>query len=192
MKDLDPRFAVGDVRACLEHLRDADRLLDSAPRTESAELAAAASDRAASAGLVGGVVGAALLVAASRAADVGGPETPGAARELAEAVSLLRKAAAELGDHPAAAQLHQATAQWEHAPVTTASKSLATIVRALYPKLRDEHGLFDAPSLTNWTVNDAEDEAAVQAAGLGLRTRAIRVAIVVAVVVAFYVLVFTR
>ncbi len=47
------RVAVGDLRSCLEHLRDADTLLDSVPRTAAAELDEAASERAAIVGVQG-------------------------------------------------------------------------------------------------------------------------------------------
>lgn len=44
----------------------------------------------------------------------------------------------------------------------------------------------DATPLTNWGVNDAEDEAALQAAGLGSRSRLIKIGIVAVLFVGFY------
>lgn len=183
---------MGNARACLDYLREADGLLDSAPRTAAAEQAAAASDRVTGAAMIGGVVGAALVAAARQHSDLGGPATPGAARELAEAVEVLRKAAAELGDHPATAHLQQEIGRWERAPLPVAAKGLAAMVCHLHPKLRAEFGLMEAPPLTNWAVNDPEDDAALHAAGLGFRSKAIKIAIVVSLVVGFYVFLFTR
>ena len=182
------RSAVGDVRLCLERLREADTLLDSVPRTEAAEKTAADSDRVTTAVILGGAVAGALVAASGHA---GATATPTAAREFAEALALLRKVAAELGEHRAGAYLQQEVTRRNGLPLTPAAKALAAVVRDLHPKLREEFGLLDTPPLTNWSVNDAEDEAALQAAGLGWRTRAIKIALAIAALVALYAFVFS-
>lgn len=182
-----PHSVSGDPARCLDYLREADRLLDSAPRTRRAELAEATSDSVAMGAAVGGVAAAAIIAAT----EAGRSATPGAARELGEAVALLRNAAHELGSHPAGDHIQLNTTRWEHSPVERAAPQLAMMVRDVYPKLRTEFGLFDAPALTNWNVNDAEDDAALNAAGLNPKKKAIKIAIVVLIFVAFYVVLFS-
>jgi|GEM_PF-2089826 len=185
------RSSVGDITLCLAHLREADRLLDSIPRTAAAERAEVASDRAAAAGVVaGGVLRQALVVHAAQ--NDPSIATPTAVRELGEAVELLQSAANELGDHAGAQTLRRATATWDRVDPEAAAKSIATVVRSLHPKLREEFGQHASPALTNWNETSAEDEAAIDAAGLSARSRAFKIALVAIPVVLFYALLLSR
>ncbi len=173
------RSSVGNIRACLDDLREADALLDAVPRTAAAERTADVSDQGSAVFLLGGLGGVAAGLAG------GGGATPSAARELAEAVKLLRKVEAELGDHPAATEIQRALTD-ESRAVPLVARRLSETVRKVHTQLRDEFGV-STPALTNWTVNDAEDDAALNAAGLGVRSRVIKIAVVVLLFAAFYV-----
>lgn len=184
------RVAVGDLRPCLEHLREADALLDSVPRTAAAERDESASERAAIAGIAGGVAAAAVIGAAGRAV---GASTPRAAGELAEAVALLRTTVSELQEHPAAGELNRSVHRADSASaVVTAAQDLGRVVRGLHERLRQESGLTDIGPLTNWSENDEADDAAIAAAGVGGRVRAIKFAAFVVLVIAGYVFLMSR
>lgn len=179
----DPfRSTVGDIRACLEALREADRLLDAAPRTQRAELELAAVERRHA--WIGEVAGLSIAAPGRLVGDVTVAATPGADRELADAIAHLRVAVAELGEHPSAAQLDQAIATCEHAPIDQAANGLSAVVRVLHPSLREAFGLLDAPPLTQWTVDDADDLLAREAAGVSRARRALRGGVVAAIVLA--------
>jgi predicted cobalt transporter CbtA len=54
--------------------------------------------------------------------------------------------------------------------------------------LRAEFGLISSPPLTNWAVHDAEDDAALAAAGLSRGSKAFTIIAVVVLVVTGYAL----
>ena len=169
-------------------MREADRLLDSAPRTAQAELVAN-SPQAPGAGAVGGLPGLAIAAAQGAFEETA---TPNAERELAEATALLEQVADELGPHPAAAQLRTAIARGKQRDLKDAAAELGALVRQLHPALRAEFGLMDIAPLTNWVDNDAADDDATRAAGVGFGRPLLQFVVGVTAFCTIYWFVFLR
>jgi hypothetical protein len=141
--------------------------------------------------MAGGVIGAAIVASASRNFH-SGSATPAATTEYEQAVALLKTAAKALDQHQATQGLHDAIRQANQMPVLNAAGYLAHYIRWLHPRLREEFGLLDLPALSNWNATDAEDLAAMKAAGVGWGPKvawAVGLGIVVCV---FYAWVFSH
>jgi hypothetical protein len=108
------RYSVGDIAVCLDRLREADQLLYSAPRTAARERLDAATNRHVGGGAIGGVLANITAAVESRGLE-GVDPTPAGASEYANALRCLREAAAELREHPAAAQIRESVARFEGA-----------------------------------------------------------------------------
>jgi hypothetical protein len=153
-----------EVRNVLEHLREADQLLYSAPRTETRDrIEAAPGDVPIGIFLPGGD-------ALHGTVDFGS-EGAGAPREYAAALTCLRAAVARLGAHPDAQQLADFVAQAERTPIARGAPELAYRVRWLFSKLQSDFGLTSVAPLTVWQHLDEDDIAALEAANVRASTK---------------------
>lgn len=168
-----------DAAAVLNQLREADRLLAGVRQTEAWDVVNAASDRAAMTGVAGAALG----------ATAGPIVSPQAARELEEAIALIREAARAMEQHPAAKTLEQAAAASGHS-LTLRAQTLMGVLRHVEHALRRDYQLGHIPPLTDWSARDADDHEAMMAAGLSPVRRALTIAGVVLAFIGFYVWVF--
>lgn len=182
-----PARATPDPKTGLDQLREAHQLLDGALRTEQWEQAQAASDAV----VARSALGSALAGAVTKAV-VGAQGSPGATREFEEGLTCLRRAANSLEGHAAADELHDAIGRARGLPLSTAIARLSPVVHHLHRDIRQEFGLLDVPALVDWKTNDDDDQAAIDAAGLGTRSKAIKIAIGVAIVAIPYLWLFSR
>jgi hypothetical protein len=167
------RIHPADGARALELLREADRLLDAAPRTLVRECVDARQGHplmlpvAAVLGVFGALIAFAVVAATGRRAP--GADTAGAVREYQDAVARVGEAGRILGEHECGADLREAAARARPLEVRAGAALLAEIVGIVHSRLRAELGAHEVPGLTNWSRDDAQDDAAYVTAGIGWR-----------------------
>ncbi|MEM6990948.1 MAG: hypothetical protein AAF721_10635 [Myxococcota bacterium] len=169
--------------AVLGQLEEADRLLAAARQGAAREIDDGTSTMLAAAGVVAGMsVDQAQREAAQYAA------APNAQRDALAAIQCVREAAASLPGTDLGRQLTAAVQGIEDATIVEQAERLTGPIRAAHAALRARSGL-RVRRLTDWHVDDADDIAAAEAAGLARRPDLGTIVFTVAVVAAIAIIV---